>query len=187
MPKFPASVRVYPREAGSPEDIDVSAESYYYQLRGPATPIIRIGQFSDGLGWADEKRVVATLLQMKQQWRRLNHVELYVGAVRLYNFGYRNEAVYWYYSAGYLQDLYWRLADARKMGPQGTPSMDMYTIGEIFDESAAPKILGFGYCNDKTRRSTLSRHRVSQRGALARAKRGGSLAPRPSSSRVATR
>lgn len=153
--QFPASVKVYPKEAGTPEEINVAADPYYYPGDRSPQPLIRIGKFSDGLASTDEKRFIATILQMKQQWAQLNHVELFVGAVRLYNFGYRDEATYWYYSAAYLQALYWRLVDVTKMGGQGSPSMDMYTVGEVFGESAAPKILGFAYCNNEEREAIL--------------------------------
>jgi hypothetical protein len=159
---------VAPLPARTPESdpgvIDVASPPFYYSFhltpRGSTKLIIRIGKFSDGVASTDEKRVAATLLQMKQRWQRLNHIELYVGAVRLYNLGYRNEATYWLYSADYLADVYVRLADVRKMWgqpPDANPAMNMYMAPQDFGEFAEPKILGFAYCDEEKRLTILDR------------------------------
>jgi hypothetical protein len=142
-----------PKPAGQINGLSVSP--FYFTPYRSQKPIIHVGKFSDGLASTNEDHLVATILRMKQQWSRLNHVELYVGAVRLYNFGYRNEATYWYYSASYLWDCYTRLVDVRKMGGQGTPSMDMYTAGELFGEDGGPQILGFALLHESERQRIL--------------------------------
>ncbi|MGB6740439.1 MAG: hypothetical protein WBE59_08280, partial [Candidatus Cybelea sp.] len=76
---------------------------------------------SSGLAAKVPGQFVATIVRMKQEWSTLNFVELYVGAVRLYDLGCRNEATYWFYTAQFRGRQYaalrpLRLVDERDAG-----------------------------------------------------------------------
>ena len=81
----------------NPSHIDVYVTPYY-DSKGPA---VSVGRFSSGLASAKEDDFLTTIAEMKKDWDRLTFPELYVGAIRLYDLGYRKEAVYWFYSAQY--------------------------------------------------------------------------------------
>lgn len=68
---------------------------------------------------------------MKKDWDRLTFPELYVGAIRLYDLGYRKEAVYWFYSAQYRGRQFGVLLDQTKMG----------TIGSLGSSCCTPRML----------------------------------------------
>src|SRR5438445_8705068 len=70
----------------------------YYNSKGPT---INVGSFSKGLGANSEPEFVATIARMKQSWDTLSFPETYVAAIRLYDLGFRKEAIYWFYSAQY--------------------------------------------------------------------------------------
>ncbi|PYJ19743.1 MAG: hypothetical protein DME99_11785 [Verrucomicrobia bacterium] len=89
----------FPLKAAQPEinasHIDVYATPYY-NSKGPS---VSVGRFSSGLAAAKEDEFLATIGRMKKDWDELTFPELYVAAIRLYDFGYRKEAAYWFYSA----------------------------------------------------------------------------------------
>ncbi len=58
---------------------------------------------------------------MRKQWQRLSFPELYVGAIRLYDLGYRNDAVYWFYTAQYRARQVSVVLNPSKVGSVGDP------------------------------------------------------------------
>src|SRR5205809_954881 len=63
----------------------------YYNSKGPT---INVGPFSKGLGANSQPDFVATIAKMKQSWDTLSFPETYVAAIRLYDLGFRKEAIY---------------------------------------------------------------------------------------------
>src|SRR5690348_8197312 len=75
----------------------------YYNSKGPA---IEVGRFSKGLAATGEQEFATTISKMKQAWSSLTFPEMYAAAIRLYDLGFRNEAIYWFYSAQYQGRLF---------------------------------------------------------------------------------
>lgn len=69
---------------------------------------------------------------MKKDWDRLTFPELYVGAIRLYDLGYRKEAVYWFYSAQYRSRQFSVLLDQTKMGSIGDSGFELLHAQNAF-------------------------------------------------------
>jgi hypothetical protein len=65
----------------------------YYNSKGPT---IDVGPFSSGLAAKNEPEFIATIQKMKKSWDTLNFPETYVGAIRLYDLGFRKESIYWF-------------------------------------------------------------------------------------------
>ncbi len=114
----------------------------YYDSSGP---VVRIGSYSAGLASKNQTTVVATLLQMKRRWNQLNFLELYVGAVRMYDLGYRNEATYWFYSAQYKGRQFARLADPKRLGSIGDPGFELYHAQDAFFQLVGPDVNGYAF------------------------------------------
>lgn len=114
----------------------------YYNSAGP---VVHVGSYSAGLASHDERDVVATVRRMKQHWSALRFYELYVGAIRLYDLGYRNEAVYWFYTAQYRGRLFAMLADAKRLGTIGDPAFELYHAQNAFFELSGPAINGYAF------------------------------------------
>jgi hypothetical protein len=68
----------------------------YYNSKGPT---IDVGPFSSGLAAKNEPEFIATIQKMKKSWDTLNFPETYVGAIRLYDLGFRKESIYWFDSS----------------------------------------------------------------------------------------
>jgi hypothetical protein len=114
----------------------------FYDSKGPA---IEVGAFSKGLASGDEKEFVATIQKMKQSWNKLSFAEMYVAAIRLYDLGYRKEAVYWFYSAQYRGRLFGTLLDESKMGGMGAPGFELFQAQGAFMELVGAYINAYAF------------------------------------------
>lgn len=114
----------------------------FYDSSGPK---IQVGQFSAGLGSKNPAAFVATIRRMKSQFGTLTFAELYVAAIRLYDQGYRNEGVYWFYCAQYQGRLFGSLVDQDKMGSMGSPGFELYHAQDAFFQIAGPTINGYAF------------------------------------------
>jgi hypothetical protein len=124
-----------------PAHIDVYITPYY-NSKGPT---IDVGPFSSGLAAKNESEFVATISKMKQSWETLNFPEVYVAAIRLYDLGFRKEAIYWFYSAQYRGRLFASLIDREKMGNMGDPGFELYQAQNAFQQLVGPYINGFAF------------------------------------------
>jgi hypothetical protein len=134
------------RRLGAQQGIDPARiDAYvtpYYDSRGPA---IHVGRFSSGLASSNPKQVLAATGAMKRQWQQLSFPELYVGAIRLYNLGYRNEAVYWFYTAQYRARQVSMLLDPSKVGRMGDPGFELQAAGGAFMQTVGTWINGYAF------------------------------------------
>jgi hypothetical protein len=132
----------------------------YYNSSGP---IVRIGRYSAGLAATNRGQVVATLLAMKKHWSDLTFTELYVGAICLYDLGYRNEATYWFYSAQYAGRLFALLVDQRKLGSVGDRAFELHHAQNAFFELVGPDVNGYAFGHANTLVAILHRVRSDKR------------------------
>jgi hypothetical protein len=125
----------------NPSHIDVYVTPYY-NSKGPE---IRVGRFSSGLASTKEDQFLSTIGEMKKDWDRLTFPELYVAAIRLYDLGYRKEAVYWFYSAQYRGRQFGVLLDQSKMGSIGSPGFELFQAQNAFYQLVGPYINGYAF------------------------------------------
>ena len=125
----------------NPSHIDAYVTPYY-DSKGP---VVRVGRFSSGLAAAKEDDFLTTIAQMKKDWDRLTFTELYVGAIRLYDLGYRKEAVYWFYSAQYRGRQFGVLLDQTKMGSIGSPGFELLHAQSAFYQLVGTYINGYAF------------------------------------------
>jgi hypothetical protein len=82
---------------------------------------------------------------MKKNWDQLTFPELYVAAIRLYDLGYRKEAVYWFYTAQYRGRQFGILLDQNKMGSIGSPGFELLQAQNAFFQLVGPYINGYAF------------------------------------------
>ena len=114
----------------------------YYNSKGPS---VSVGRFSSGLASAKEDQFLATITRMKKDWDRLTFPELYVAAIRLYDLGYRKEAVYWFDSAQYRGRQFGILLDQSKMGSIGSAGFELLHAQNAFFQLVGPYINGYAF------------------------------------------
>jgi hypothetical protein len=129
--------------AAEPATINVYVTPYY----DSSGPVIKVGKYSSGLAERSSERFVATVKQMKAQWKSLTFPELYAAAIQLYDRGYRNEATYWFYTAQYQGRLFAMLADPKKLGTMGSPAFELSHAQEAFFSLSGPDINGYAFGN----------------------------------------
>jgi hypothetical protein len=130
----------------APPDINPShIDAYitpYYNSKGPE---VSVGRFSSGLASAKEADFLTAIAEMKKDWNRLTFPELYVAAIRLYDLGYRKEAVYWFYSAQYRGRQFGVLLDEAKMGSIGDPGFELLRAQNAFYQLVGTYINGYAF------------------------------------------
>jgi hypothetical protein len=124
-----------------PARIEVYVTPYYNSKE----PTINVGRFSKGLGANSEPEFVAAITRMKQSWDSLGFPETYVAAIRLYDLGFRKEAIYWFYSAQYRGRLLATLVDREKMGSIGDPGFELVQAANAFQQLVGPYINGYAF------------------------------------------
>jgi hypothetical protein len=132
-------------KAGQPEINPAHIDAYvtpYYNSKGPD---VNVGRFSSGLASAKEDDFLTTIAQMKKDWDRLTFPEVYVAAIRLYDLGYRKEAIYWFYSAQYRGRQFGVLLDQTKMGSIGSPGFELLHAQNAFYQLVGPYINGYAF------------------------------------------
>ena len=132
-------------KAAQPEINPSHIDAYvtpYYDSKGP---VISVGRFSSGLASAKLDKFLAIIAEMKKDWDRLTFPELYVAAIRLYDLGYRKEAVYWFYSAQYRGRQFGVLLDQTKMGSIGSPGFELLHAQNAFYQLVGPYINGYAF------------------------------------------
>src|ERR1044072_6346532 len=125
----------------NPAHIDVYVTPYY-NSKGPE---VKVGRFSSGLASPKLDEFLTTIAEMKKDWDRLTFPELYVAAIRLYDLGYRKEAVYWFYSAQFRGRQFGVLLDQARMGSIGSPGFELFHAQNAFYQLVGPYINGYGF------------------------------------------
>jgi hypothetical protein len=132
-------------QAAQPEINPWRIDAYvtpYYDSKGPS---ISVGRFSSGLASMKEDDFLTTIGEMKKDWDQLTFPELYVGAIRLYDLGYRKEAVYWFYFAQYRGRQFGVLLDQARMGSIGSPRFELLHTQNAFYQLAGTYINGYAF------------------------------------------
>jgi hypothetical protein len=132
-------------KAAQPEINPSHIDAYvtpYYNSKGPE---VNVGRFSSGLASRKLDEFLTTIGEMKKDWDRLTFPELYVGAIRLYDLGYRKEAVYWFYSAQYRGRQFGVLLDQTKMGSIGSLGFELLHAQNAFYQLVGTYINGYAF------------------------------------------
>lgn len=162
-----ALVVVSPVAAAQPQpkvEIDAAhVAGYVTPFYDAAGPVINVGRFSAGLASSKEAVFVSTIDQMKQDWERLTFVELYVASARLYDLGFRNEAVYWFYTAQYRGRQFGALLDPAKRAGVGHPNFELFQAHNAFHQLVGPYINGYAFRDLDAHAKVVKR--VQQEGA----------------------
>jgi hypothetical protein len=116
----------------------------FYNSQGPT---VDVGRRSSGLSTVKEEEFLATIGTMKKDWDKLTFPELYVAAIRLYDFGFRKESIYWFYSAQYRGRQFGTLLDRTKMGDIGSAGFELLQAESAFYQLIGPYINGYAFAD----------------------------------------
>jgi hypothetical protein len=126
---------------GSRKPMPVTVEPFY-DANGCK---IAVGKYSVGLSTTDPLTLLKIVAEMKEEWSELTPEAMYVTAIRLYDLGYKDEAVYWFYSAQYRARLIQGLIDPGKLRVTGNPAAVLIVAHTAFMERAGKYINGYAF------------------------------------------
>jgi hypothetical protein len=126
---------------GSRKPMPVTVEPFY-DSNGLK---ISVGRFSDALATKNKAALLKTVAAMKEEWSELTPEAMYVAAIRLYDFGLKDESVYWFYSAQYRARLTRGLLDPQRLNTVGNPATALVQAHEEFLKQASPCINGYAF------------------------------------------
>jgi len=114
----------------------------YYNSQGPK---IDVGPFSKELTEATAATISALAAKMKQQWDTLPVETMYVLAIRLYDLGLKDDAVYWFYSAQWRGFLYRDTIPPEAVGGIAAPAFEHLQANKAFHKLAGTHINGYAF------------------------------------------
>lgn len=82
--------------------LSVQVQPYYDSKKA----LINVSRYSESLGTESVESLKATAEQMLKEKPLLTPEQMYVVAVRMYNLGLKDEALYWFYEARYRSGLF---------------------------------------------------------------------------------
>jgi len=131
--------------AASPADEPQRMPIYvtpYYDSKGPK---IEVGPLSKELTDATAATIPALADKMKKEWPTLPVETMYVLAIRLFDLGHKDDAVYWFYSAQWRGFLYRDCIPHGAPGGIGNPAFEHVQASKAFHQLAGQHINPFAF------------------------------------------
>lgn len=147
LPPANVAVTLAPTHTPIPTKVKVSmpiAVTPFYDSQGPQ---INVGDYSPRLGITDLEALTTLAQEMADQKQLLTPEEMYVLAIRLYDLGDRDGAVYWYYEAQFRAKLFQQAIEPNQMVRVGEPTFELTTAYDSFQKLAGNFINGYAGCD----------------------------------------
>ena len=102
---------------------------------------IQVGKFSDVLKSEDVKKLQSTADVIRAEIDNTPIETLYVLAIRFYDLGQKDDAVYWFYTAQFRRNLYARMIE--NVGGVGEPAFECRQAQLVFNKLSGKWINGY--------------------------------------------
>lgn len=102
---------------------------------------VHVGQFSDELKSDDPQLLLETAGKIYSELASMPVETLYVLAIRLYDAGVKDEAVYWFYTAQFRKNLFARMIES--VGGVGDPAFEYSQAQAAFNKLSGKWINGY--------------------------------------------
>ncbi|MBC7446654.1 MAG: hypothetical protein H7330_01170 [Hymenobacteraceae bacterium] len=116
----------------------------FYDADGP---LVNIGTFSQELQNATSRSIQPLTHKMEAQLDSLSAVAMFVLAIRLYDLGFRDDAVRWYYRASYRASFFKRIIDPERIGSIGSPAFELKSAHYAFQQLSGGYFNGYAGCD----------------------------------------
>ncbi|HEX7025961.1 MAG TPA: hypothetical protein VF268_01835 [Gammaproteobacteria bacterium] len=117
-----------------------------------------VGRYSAGLSAMDGEVVLETVGEMEKDWENLPVTAMYVAALRLFEIGERDLALYWFQGAKYRGILFVELLDGSSdTNRMGGKAYALSKAHEVFFRLLRPYIGGHGLCDIRKYEDSLQR------------------------------
>lgn len=126
----------------------------YYESDGLK---ISVGDFSKKLAEADAKSILPLTGELKKERDKLRAEVMYVAAIRLYDLGHKDEAVYWFYTAQYRGRVFSSILDKDKIGGIDSEAFELKQAYGAFHQLAGTYINGYAFGELEKLEKTLTK------------------------------
>ncbi|HMO13821.1 MAG TPA: hypothetical protein PKD64_04670 [Pirellulaceae bacterium] len=106
---------------------------------------ISVGTYSEQLATADVNSILELAKELDKDKDRLRAEVMYVTAIRMYDLGHKNEAVYWFYLAQYRSRVFGSILDRAAIGSIGSEAFELIQAYASFNELAGKYINGYAF------------------------------------------
>lgn len=106
---------------------------------------ISVGEHSKRLKDADAKSIMQLSSELKKEQNKLRAEVMNVLAIRLYDLGQKDEAVYWFYTAQYRARVFAAILDKDKIGSIGSEAFELKQAYAAFHQLAGTYINGYAF------------------------------------------
>lgn len=120
------------------------AVSPFYDSEGPQ---INVGEYSQRLGNSDLESLATLSQEMAKTKHTLTPQQMYVLAIRLYDLGEKDGAVYWFYEAQFRAKLFQLAIEPEQMVRVGEPTFELNAAYNSFQKVAGDAINGYAGCD----------------------------------------
>jgi hypothetical protein len=124
----------------------------FYSSDGPQ---ISVGAYSKKLAEANATTISRVAAEMKREWATLPVEAMYVAAIRHYDLGRKDDAVYWFYSAQYRARLFKSILSDDNANSIGASAFEAVSAHGAFHELAGEYINGYGFGNLDKLKATI--------------------------------
>jgi KaiC/GvpD/RAD55 family RecA-like ATPase len=118
---------------------------------------ISVGPISQKLAAADANSILQLVKELKKDQDRLRAEVMYVVAIRLYDLGHKDEAVYWFHSATYRGRLFSSILDEKQVGGIGNAAFELKHAYNAFHQLAGTYINGYAFGDVKKLENVLKK------------------------------
>jgi hypothetical protein len=118
---------------------------------------ISVGPTSQKLAAADANSILQLVKELKKDQDSLRAEVMFVIAIRLYDLGHKDEAVYWFHSAQYRARLFSSILDQEHVGGIGDASFELKHAYGAFQQLAGKYINGYAFGNLKKLENVLKK------------------------------
>ena len=108
---------------------------------------INVGDYSQQLGTSDFQELTKVVEEMAVQKDSLTPEQMFVLAIKLFEFGDNDNAVYWFYEAQFRAKLFQIAIDPSHAGGAGEPSFDLAAAYNAFTQLSTEYINGYAGCD----------------------------------------
>ena len=108
---------------------------------------INVGNYSEQLGTLNFKELSSLVEEMTAKKDELTPEQMFVLAIRLFDLGDNDNAVYWFYEAQFRAKLFSIALDSAHIGSIGDPSFELPTAYNSFTQLTTDYVNGYAGCD----------------------------------------
>ena len=114
----------------------------FYDSTGPK---VSVGASSKKLARANARSILDVTAELEKERDKLRPEVMYVAAIRLYDLGHKDEAVYWFYTAQYRARVFTSILDKENVGGIGSEAFELKHAYVAFRQLAGEYINGYAF------------------------------------------